>query len=186
VADTAEDPDDPVVGDVMAGYGIIASEVLRQTEAAGHSPPTHLFVQAGVGGLAAAMAEGLKDWMAPPAAVVVVEPAKCACVAAAFAHDRVIRIQGNLETAAEMLSCGEASAPAMEVLRRRAARAVTVSEADLMDGPRLLQEWHGPTTTPSGAAGVAGLSRVLNDNGGAGLGLSARSRVLVIITERDL
>ena len=84
VADTTDNPGDPVVGDVMTGYGIIAAELRQQAEAAGYPPPTHLFVQAGVGGLAAAMAEGLKDWMAPPAALVVVEPEKSACVAAAF------------------------------------------------------------------------------------------------------
>ena len=60
IADTTDDPSDPAVGDVMAGYGVIAAEVRRQVEAAGHARPTHLFVQAGVGGLAAAMAEGLQ------------------------------------------------------------------------------------------------------------------------------
>ena len=186
VADTTDDPSDLVVGDVMAGYGIIAAEIRQQTEAAGHRHPTHLFVQAGVGGLAAAMAEGLKDWMAPPAAIVVVEPEKSACVTAAFAHDRVVRIQGDLHTAAEMLSCGEASAPAMEVLRRRGVRVVTVSEAELLEGPRLLREGQGPATTPSGAAGFAGLCHALGESGGGNFGLDADSRVLVVITERDL
>jgi len=182
VADTTDDPADPVVGDVMAGYGVIATEVRRQAE--GHRP-THVFVQAGVGGLAAAMAEGLKDWMAPPAAIVAVEPETCACVTAAFAHDRVVRIQGDLQTAAEMLSCGEASAPAMEILRRRGAEVLTVSEADLLEAPRRLRDGRGPATTPSGAAGFAGLCHALSSQR-ARFGLGADSRVLVIVTERDL
>jgi diaminopropionate ammonia-lyase len=186
VADTTDDPGDPVVGDVMAGYGVIALETRHQTEAMGYRRPTHVFVQAGVGGLAAAMAEGLKDWMALPATIVVVEPEKSACVAAAFAHNRVVRIQGDLQTAAEMLSCGEASAPAMEVLRRHGAHVVTVSEADLLEAPRRLREGHGPATTPSGAAGFAGLCNALNYGGRGGFDLDADSRVLVVITERDL
>jgi diaminopropionate ammonia-lyase len=185
VADTTDNAGDPVVGDVMTGYGIIAAEVRQQAEAAGHAPPTHLFVQAGVGGLAAAMAEGLKDWMAPPAALVVVEPEKSACVAAAFRHDRVVRIEGDLQTAAEMLSCGEASAPAMDILRRHGSRVVTVSEADLLDAPRLLRDGGGPATTPSGAAGFAGLCHALSGVGGT-LDLGRDSRVLVVITEGDL
>jgi diaminopropionate ammonia-lyase len=56
--DTAMDPDDPVVADVMAGYGVIAEEIRAQVAAAGYLPPTHLFIHAGVGGLAAAMVEG--------------------------------------------------------------------------------------------------------------------------------
>ena len=185
VADTTDNAGDPVVGDVMTGYGIIAAEVRQQAEAAGHPPPTHLFVQAGVGGLAAAMAEGLKDWMAPPATIVVVEPEQSACVAAAFAQDRVVRIQGDLHTAAEMLSCGEASAPAMGILRRHGTPVVTVSEADLLEAPRLLREGGGPATTPSGAAGFAGLCHALSGAGGR-FGLDGDSRVLVVITEGDL
>jgi diaminopropionate ammonia-lyase len=186
VADTTDNPGDPVVGDVMTGYGILAGEVRQQAEAAGHPLPTHLFVQAGVGGLAAAMAEGLKDWMAAPAAIVVVEPENCACVTAAFANDRVVRIEGDLHTAAEMLSCGEASAPAMDILRRHGTPVVTVSEADLLDAPRLLREGGGPATTPSGAAGFAGLCHALKGDAGGRFGLSGDSRVLVVITEGDL
>jgi diaminopropionate ammonia-lyase len=186
VADTTDDAADPVVGDVMTGYGIIATEIRRQVAAAGHRPPTHLFVQAGVGGLAASMAKGLKGWMAAPAALVIVEPENSACVAAAFAHDRVVRIAGDLHTAAEMLSCGEASTPAMEILRRHRARAVAVSEADLLKAPRVLREGHGPATTPSGAAGFAGLSHALESDAGGNFGLASDSRVLVVVTERDL
>jgi diaminopropionate ammonia-lyase len=170
----------------MTGYGIIAAEIRQQAAAAGHAPPTHLFVQAGVGGLAAAIAEGLKDWMAPPAALVVVEPEQSACVAAAFARGRVVRIEGDLHTAAEMLSCGEASAPAMEILRRHGGHVVTVSEADLLEAPRLLREGGGPATTPSGAAGFAGLCHALKADAGGRFGLDADSRVLVVITEGDL
>jgi diaminopropionate ammonia-lyase len=186
VADTTDDPADPVVGDVMAGYGVIAAEIREQTEAAGHRRPTHLFVQAGVGGLAASMAEGLKDWMTPPAAVIVVQPEESACVAAALAQGRVVRIPGDLHTAAEMLSCGEASAPALEILRRHSAQVVTVSEADLMEGPRILREGGGPATTPSGAAGLVGLYRVLKDSTGARFGIDADSRVLMIVSEANL
>src|ERR1700722_7602065 len=56
--------DGVIVADVMAGYGVISAEIRDQAEAAGDSRPTHLFVQAGVGGLACAMAGGLKSWMA--------------------------------------------------------------------------------------------------------------------------
>ena len=177
VADTTEDPEDPVVADVMAGYGVLAAEIRRQVAAAGHPRPTHLFVQAGVGGLAAALAEGLAPWLDAPAALVVVEPERAACVAAALAATRPVRIPGDLETAAEMLSCGVASAPAMAVLQRYGTRAVTVSEAELDAAPRLLRAHGGPATTPSGAAGLAGLARS---------GLDAASRVLVVVTEADL
>jgi diaminopropionate ammonia-lyase len=187
VADTTNDPDDPVVGDVMAGYGVMAAEIRQQVEVTARQRPTHLFVQAGVGGLAAAMAKELADWMAEPAVTVVVEPERVACVAAALATDGPVRLSGNLETSAEMLSCGEASAPALMVLRRHGARAVTVPETGLTEAPCVLRAEGGPTTTPSGAASLAGVIAALADDAiAARLNLGPDSRVLILITEADL
>ena len=183
VADTAPDASDRIVRDVMAGYGVIAHEVREQIAAAGGAAPTHLFVQAGVGGLAAALADGLRDFLAPPARIVAVEPERCACLAAAFAQDRVVRIGGDLATAAEMLSCGEASAPAFEILRAVGAQVVTVSERELEDAPNLLRGAGGPATTPSGATGLAGLARVISEMDEPHFALSAESRVLIVVSE---
>jgi len=184
IADTGADPDDPVVADVIAGYGVIAEEIRAQLAAIERSAPTHLFVQAGVGGLAAAMAEGLRPVMAPPARVVVVEPESAACVAAALAAGQPVAIGGTLETAAEMLSCGEASAPALRILRGVAAEALAVSEAALLAAPAFFGAHGGPVTTPSGAAGLAGLRQAVADDATrGGLGLGPTSRVLLVITE---
>jgi diaminopropionate ammonia-lyase len=185
IADTT-DAHDPVVADVMAGYGVVAAEVRRQVAAAGHQTPTHVFVQAGVGGLACALGEGLKTWMAPPAGLIVVEPEKSACVAAALEQDRIVRIPGDLETAAEMLSCGEASAPALAALRRLGARVVTVDEDTLGRAPGVMREHDGPASTPSGSAGLAGLLKLAADGGAAGFGLGAGSRILIVVTEAAL
>jgi diaminopropionate ammonia-lyase len=85
-----------------------------------------------------------------------------------------------------MLACGEASAPALAVLRRHsAARAITVSETDLLDPPRVLADYDGPLTTPSGAAGLAGVIATIADAGRAKeLRLDRSSRILVLVTER--
>lgn len=184
IADTGAEPDDPVVADVMAGYGVIAEEIRAQLAAVGQSAPTHLFVQAGVGGLAAAMAEGLRTVMAPPGRVIVVEPENAACVAAAFAAGRPVEVGGALETAAEMLSCGEASGPALRLLRGMAADALPVPEAALHAAPAFLAAYGGPETTPSGAAGLAGVRQALADEATrSSLALSPASRVLLVITE---
>jgi len=187
VADTTDDPDDPVVHDVMAGYGVMAAEIRRQVAGAGHLPPTHLFVQAGVGGLAAAMAEGLADFLAAPGRIIAVEPATAACLEAAMAAGRPVRVPGDLHTEAEMLSCGEASAPALAVLRRHHAQVVTATEAELAAAPSILAAQGGPATTPSGAAGLAGAVAALDAPARAKeLGLTADSRLLILVTEGPL
>ena len=187
VADTTHDPSDLVSADVLAGYGVLASEIRQQAEAACCAKPTHLFVQAGCGGLAAAMTLGLKAWLAPPATIVVVEPEKAACVAAALEQGRVVRIAGDLVTSAEMLSCGEASAPALDVLRQAGATTMTASDAALAGATALLRECGGPSTTPSGAAGLAGaVLTVATPDRGRDVALDGSSRVLIIVTETEL
>lgn len=179
VADTTDDPDDPVVLDVMAGYGVMAREIRYQVDAAGHARPTHLFVQAGVGGLAAAMAAGLGDWFDTPGAFVIVEPETAPAVAAALATGRSVRVDGDLETTAEMLSCGQASAPALDVLRRHRVEAITVPEATLDSAPGLLRECGGPETTSSGGAGLAGAMATRDGR----LDLGPDARLLILVTE---
>src|SRR5690606_25829096 len=132
VPDTSDDPDDAAVRDVMRGYALMTDELARQFAAA-DSFPTHLFIQAGVGGLAAAIADGLAPSLQAPATIAVVEPAAAACVGRALEAGRIERVEGDLHTAAEMLSCGEASAPALSVLRRHRATGIAVDEARIED-----------------------------------------------------
>ncbi len=184
VADTTDEPEDPVVRDVMAGYGVLAGEIRRAVDVEGGSRPTHLFVQAGVGGLAAAVVDALQQWLEPPAVVVVVEPSTAACVGAALEAGYPVQLTGGLETSATMLSCGKASAPALEVLRRHGVRAVKVHEDFLLRAPDLLFEAGGPRSTPSGAAGLAGAMAALADPAlAAELHLGPESRLLLLVTE---
>ena len=184
ISDTSSNADDPVTADVMAGYGLMADEIVEQLRAAGEPGPTHLFVQAGVGGLAAALARGLCEAHKLGTRVIVVEPERVDCVGQALRAGRIERLAGDLQTSAEMLSCGEASAPAIEILRRVGAVGISVSEAALSEAVAALRECGGPATTESGATGGAGLLSTATDSQRrAELGLDSRSRVLLIATE---
>ncbi|HEY5804699.1 MAG TPA: pyridoxal-phosphate dependent enzyme [Lysobacter sp.] len=183
IADTDDNPDDPVVADVMAGYGLIADELGVQLRELGVRPG-HAFIQAGVGGLAAAMADGLREHMAASSRLIVVEPESAASVARALETGQPTMIDGDLHTVAEMLACGLASAAALPALRRAGAKAVAVDESGLAEAVYLLREAGGPESTPSGATGLAGLLRVAGDPALARVhGLDATSEVLLIVTE---
>ncbi len=180
IPDTSPDPNDPVVEDVMAGYGILAEELRNQLPV----HPTHLFVQAGVRGLAAAMAHGLRDFMSDPRHIAIVEPESTACVSAALTAGHPILIPGTLETSAEMLSCGLASASAIEILKQHGAHSIRVNEDQLQAAPALLHKAGGPPTTPSGAAGLAGLLHAAADSTHrSSHHLAPGSTAVVIITE---
>lgn len=185
ISDTSPHADDPVTADVMHGYGLMADEIAAQLSG-GTEPavPTHLFVQAGVGGLAAALARGLREKHRMGCRVVVVEPAGVDCVGVALRQGRIERLPGDLQTAAEMLSCGEASAPAVAILSRTEAQAMAVGERELEAAVSLMTECGGPPTTASGATGLAGLIAAAADSELAmKLGIDRRSRVLLIATE---
>jgi diaminopropionate ammonia-lyase len=184
VPDTSLDPDDPVVRDVMAGYALLGEELLGQFRTQAATGLTHVFVQAGVGGLAAAIADAVYGVMREPKSIVVVEPEGAACVAQGLAAGKPVSIDGGLETAAEMLSCGLASAPALQTLSRYSARSVLVSESELEGAARVFHETQRVDTTASGAAGLAGLLHVsardaLRDQHE----LDSSSQVLLLVTE---
>jgi diaminopropionate ammonia-lyase len=96
-------------------------------------------------------------------------------------------VPGDLKTSAEMLSCGLASVPALKILLRHGATAVTVGETALADAVTTLAACGGPATTPSGAAGLAGLLAAPPGSPHAReLGIDGSSRVLLIATEGPL
>lgn len=184
VTDTSARIDDPVVVDVMTGYGLMADELAEQFPQNDKEAPTHLFVQAGVGGLAAALARGLQEKHALSTKVIVVEPERCDCVGQALRANRIERLTGDLQTSAEMLSCGEASAPAVAILRRIRADAIVVSERGLAEAVEILEAYGGLVTTPSGATGLAGLLTARPGTSLAkALHVNECSRVLLIVTE---
>jgi diaminopropionate ammonia-lyase len=133
------------------------------------------------------MSDGLTNLMREPHRILVVEPESAACVARALSVGHPVHIDGDLQTSAEMLSCGLASAPALQVLQRHDARSIVVDESQLQAAVNVLRDAGGPDTTPSGAAGLAGLlhaaaSTSLRDEHQLG----QDSNVLLVVTEGPL
>ena len=185
ISDTTDVPNDPAVTDVMAGYSVIAKEVAALIDDGSLLPPTHIFLQAGVGGFAAAMADGLAPHLAAPARIIVVEPETAACIKVGLAQGHAVLFPGALETSAEMLACGEASAPALARLIHHKAKSMTVTEGALQRAVAKLGE-HGIATTPSGATGMAGLMSALAGRADNMPLLDGASRVLIFVTEAPI
>lgn len=183
VPDTSDQAEDAVLDDVMTGYGLMAREIGDQCCDLGIAP-SHLFVQAGVGGLAAAMTKAFAELMTRPPSIVVVEPAEADCVRRALASGKPELVPGELDTAAEMLACGLASAHAVALLKKHGAKAIVVSEARLEEAVAVMAEAGGPESTPSGACGLAGLLEAASDEQlRAHLQLSPDAVVLLIASE---
>jgi diaminopropionate ammonia-lyase len=170
---------------VMQGYAALVAEAARQWDA----PPTHVFLQAGVGGLAASVATHIAGLDLPqPLAIVVVEPARAACLLASQHAGRPLQIEADEPTNMALLECYEPSHLAWRQLHRAAAAFLAVPDEAAEQAAALWMRPPGADpalrTTPSGAAGLAGLLAVAADSGrGQALGLGPESRVLLINTE---
>lgn len=187
IADTSEDAHDETTRHVMQGYGVMLLEILEQLGAA--APPTHVFLQAGVGGLAAAIAGPFAQRHGGdrPMAVVV-EPVTAAPLFASADAGVPTAVGGNLVTVMEMLSAGRVSPVAWPVLRRRIDAFMTLDEGEAVEArERLLKVDASAAEVDvglSGVAGLAGLMGIARDPAQArALGLSRHSRVLVFGTE---
>lgn len=160
---------------LMEGYLALMQEVVAQMPAA----PTHIFLQAGVGGLAAASAAYARATWGSSPRIIVVEPD---VAPALFASVRAGSPQVTTGDASAMgrLDCKEPSLIALKGLARDANDYMLITEAEGAAGSEACDA-AGLASTPSGAAGVAGLLAAQNDP--AALGLSPQSRVLVVLSE---
>ncbi len=185
VSDTSYDDYVSVPRQVMHGYGVMVLEALDQLEA----PPTHVFLQAGVGALAAAVLTCLWDRLgASTPRIVVVEPDRAACLFESAVAGRPVVVDGALDTIMAGLACGEVSTLAWTALSAGADAFMTVSDADAECAMRRLAGPRGDdppvVAGESAVAGLCGLKCAMEQPAWRdALGLSGGSRVLLFGTE---
>ena len=170
---------------VMQGYTAIVYEALQQLD----EPPTHVFVQAGVGGVAAAIAAHLylKFGDKRPR-FVVVEPARAACLYETAKAGQPVKVAHGAPTVMAMLECYEPSRAAWRVLARAADAFMTVEDEEAVAAMNRLARplAQDPVIVggESGVASLAGLARAATTPAiAAQLGLDRSSRAFVVNTE---
>ena len=180
VSDTSWPGYTEVPRDVMQGYRLMADEAADQWTG---EAPTHVFMQGGVGGAAAAVSVQLRARFRPAPALVVVEPDRAACLLASAELGELTSVPGDLDTLMAGLACGEPSLLAWQELDRAAAAFMAVPDEAAVDCMRLLAA-QGVVAGESGVAGLAGCLLAAADPAArAALGLGADSRVLLFSTE---
>ena len=171
----------------MRGYTVLVEEVVRQWKDA----PTHVFVQAGVGGLAAAVIGYLWAVLPTRPTFIVVEPASADCWFQSNLAGKAAPASGNADTAMGGLACREISPVTWPVIGLAADWFMTIDEDEVLPARRLFAQPLGNdpavTSGPSGCAGLAGLVRVCTEaTAFEALGLDRNARVLLINSEGDL
>ncbi|MCB1755299.1 MAG: diaminopropionate ammonia-lyase [Gammaproteobacteria bacterium] len=187
IQDTTEGEDLETTLDIMQGYTLLASESIEQLPY--RSAPTHVFVQAGVGGMAAAvLAHFWQRYGAERPRTILVEPDTAACCFLSIAAGQPTVAPGALDSIMAGLACGEVSSLAWQVLQPGAFAAIQVNDRDAADCMRLLADnRYGDGSLVAGESAVAGLAALIATAQDAEarrqLGLDEQSRVLLFGTE---
>ncbi|MCR4158024.1 diaminopropionate ammonia-lyase [Kerstersia gyiorum] len=173
---------------VMAGYSVLAQELQAQLPQA----PTHVFLQGGVGGMAAALMASLERcWPDAGMRYILVEPRSAACLmASARAGGEYRNTPGPFDTISAGLACGEPSRAVLEIICQGSDMMLALDDAAIKHAVRRFarpsQGDPAIVSGASGAAGLAGLQTVLaTPILQQALALDQHSRVLLINTEND-
>ncbi len=189
VSDTSYPGYTEVPREVMSGYTVMVDESIHALPAA--RPPTHVFVQGGVGGLAAVVCV-LLWWKygASRPRFIIVEPENAACLYASAAAGKRVHIGSDLDTVMAGLSCGEPSLITWPLLAAGTHYFMHLNDDAALATMRRLAAGEGGDIPvvggESGVAGLAGLLALCSDGETARrLHLDAQARVLVFGTEGD-
>jgi len=183
ISDTSYEGYTEIPANVALGYTVMLAEIVQQLA---DEIPTHVFVQAGVGGLAAAVCGYFWDlWGAQRPRFVIVEPEQANCLQASAKAGKLTVIEGDLDTIMAGLACGEVSQIAWQILAQGADDFITLSEDAI--APSMIALQQNNPSIEAGESAVAGLAACLAAAANApwreALGLTQQSRVLVLGTE---
>lgn len=197
ISDTSYEGYRQVPCDVMQGYTVMADEAMAQLPAG--ERPSHVFVQGGVGGLAAAMlaqmwerwgARAARDAGAGRPRFIAVEPDRADCLYQSALAGRPAKTTGDLETLMAGLAAGEVSLAAWDILVRGCDDFLVIPDAAAVQAMTLLARGvGGDRPVVGGEAGVGGLAGLLAAAGDPqarhALGLDGAARVLIVGSEGD-
>ncbi len=108
----------------MAGYSIIIKEISVQT----NEYITHIFLQAGVGGLAAGLVAGVANYFKKVPKIIIVEPENANCVMKSIENNAPTSVDIKKESIMGGMSCGDVSLVPWQILKNSVNNCVSVSD----------------------------------------------------------
>ncbi len=109
----------------MAGYSVMMKEISDQIH---ERKISHIILQAGVGGMAAAMVAGIARYLNYTPEIIIVEPENAACVLESIKSGKIKKILITKESIMGGMSCDEVSLVPWEILKNSVNHCVTVSD----------------------------------------------------------
>jgi len=119
----------------MAGYSVMMKEISEQIN---NQQISHVILQAGVGGMAAAMVAGIARYLNHVPKIIIVEPESAACVLESIKTGKIEKISIEKESLMGGMSCGEVSLVPWQILKNSVSHCVTVSDDYISKTVKLL------------------------------------------------
>ena len=181
---------------IMQGYFTLIDEVFEQLKNQNKENPSHIFLQAGVGSLAASVQAYLVENFGNARPVIgIIEPHDAACIyeSVKVSDGNLHSKTGNLNTMMAGLACGTPNFLALHILRDYSDIFFSVSDSLSAKGMRILANpLRGDPRVISGESGAVGMGllyEILRNDLYIGLkkelGLDQNSKILLLSTEGD-
>ena len=119
----------------MAGYTVMMKEIVEQINS---EKISHIILQAGVGGMAAAMVAGIARYLENIPTIIVVEPDSAACVMESLKTGKIEKIDIKRESLMGGMSCGEVSLVPWKILENSVKYCISLPDDDIAKTMKLL------------------------------------------------
>ena len=119
----------------MAGYSVMMKEISSEVK---DKEITHVILQAGVGGMAAAIIAGIARYLNNIPIIIVVEPDSAACVLESIKKGKIEKIDIKRESLMGGMSCGEVSLVPWEILKNSVKYCISLPDDDIAKTMKLL------------------------------------------------
>jgi len=171
----------------MAGYAVMMKEIIDQIN---NERITHIFLQAGVGGMAGAMVAGSARYLENIPIMIIVEPDSAACVMESIKSGKIKKVEIVRESLMGGMSCGEPSLVPWEILKNSVNSCISLPDDDIGKTMKLCANASfGDDKIIAGensAPGIISLIASCNDeNIKKKLNLNSNSNILLIGCEGD-
>ena len=111
----------------MAGYSVMIKEISNQTD----QYITHVFLQAGVGGMASGAIAGIAKYFKRIPKIIIVEPENADCVLKSIENGSLQKVNIKKESIMGGMSCGEVSLVPWKILKESVNTCTSVTDENV-------------------------------------------------------
>ena len=170
----------------MSGYSVMIKEISEQT----NHYITHIFLQAGVGGMASAVIAGVARYFKRIPRIIIIEPESADCVLASIDNSKLTKVEIKKESIMGGMSCGEVSLVPWQIIKNSVNNCLSLSDDNIATTVSMLAKGEFSNDKIIGgecsAPGIMSLIMSCNNKKiKQSLDLNEKSNVLLIGCEGD-